>query len=237
MVEPDIDYYKDLGAHAIYEVVPNAITHSLTDPTDVYVLRWMAGHQAGVPELTLCARSRPDRDDRSSEMKRVRYSVAMSLDGFIAGPKGEYDWIVMDKDYDWKAHYGQFDTCIMGRKTYDTMRERGMSPKSMGMKAYVVSTTMRPEDHSDVIIVGEDVFSTIKAVKSGPGRDIWLFGGGMLFRCLLDAGLVDAIDVAVEPVLLGSGTPLLPEGQRAKLKLTESKAHASGIVTLKYDVL
>ena len=55
MVEPGIDYYTDLGAHAIYELVPNAITHSLTDPTDVYVLRWMAGYQAGVPELTLRA--------------------------------------------------------------------------------------------------------------------------------------------------------------------------------------
>jgi hypothetical protein len=51
MVEPDIDYYKDLGAHALFEVVPNAITHSLTDPTEVYVLRWMAGRQAGVPEF------------------------------------------------------------------------------------------------------------------------------------------------------------------------------------------
>jgi hypothetical protein len=51
MVEPDIDYYKDLGAHAIYEVIPNAVTHSLTDPADVYVLRWIAGRQAGVPEF------------------------------------------------------------------------------------------------------------------------------------------------------------------------------------------
>ena len=51
MVEPDIDYYKDLAAHTLFEVVPNAITHSLTDPTEVYVLRWMAGRQAGVPEF------------------------------------------------------------------------------------------------------------------------------------------------------------------------------------------
>jgi hypothetical protein len=51
MVEPDIDYYKDLGAHAIYEVIPNAITHSLTEPAQVYVLRWIAGRQAGVPDF------------------------------------------------------------------------------------------------------------------------------------------------------------------------------------------
>lgn len=51
MVEPDIDYYKDLGAHALFEVIPNAVTHSLTDPAQVYVLRWIAGRQAGVPEF------------------------------------------------------------------------------------------------------------------------------------------------------------------------------------------
>jgi len=51
MVEPDIDYYKDLGAHAIFEVIPNALTHSLTNPTEVYVLRWIAGQTVGIPEF------------------------------------------------------------------------------------------------------------------------------------------------------------------------------------------
>ena len=51
MVEPDIDYYKDLGAHALFEVIPNALTHSLTEPAEVYVLRWIAGRQAGIPEF------------------------------------------------------------------------------------------------------------------------------------------------------------------------------------------
>jgi hypothetical protein len=51
MVEPDIDYYQDLGAHALLEVIPNALTHSLTDPVEVYVLRWIAGRTAGVPEF------------------------------------------------------------------------------------------------------------------------------------------------------------------------------------------
>src|SRR5438477_4795842 len=94
--------------------------------------------------------ARPALVLRESEMKRLRYSVAMSLDGFIAGPKGEYDWIVMDPDFDWAGLYGQFDTLVMGRGTYDTMLERGMSPKGMGMEAYLVSTTLRPEEYPDV---------------------------------------------------------------------------------------
>ncbi len=169
-------------------------------------------------------------------MKRLRYSVAMSLDGFIAGPKGEYDWIVVDPDYDWKGHYDQFDTLVIGRGTYQTMRERGMSPKSMGMRAYVVSRTLKPEEHRDVTILSDDVAATIRAVKAGPGTDIWLCGGGVLFRFLLDAGLVDAIDLAVVPVLLGSGVPLVPAGRRCLLKLVECKPQASGIVTMKFEV-
>jgi dihydrofolate reductase len=167
--------------------------------------------------------------NQESDVRTLRYSVAMSLDGFIAGPNGEYDWIVMDPDFDWKALYGQFDTVVVGRRTYDTMRERGMSPKSMGMKAVVVSTTLAPDQHRDVIVVAGNVSETVAALKAEPGKDIWLCGGGVLFRFLLDAGLVDGIDIAV--------VPLLPEGQRCRLKLVENETRPSGIVMLKYDVI
>lgn len=170
-------------------------------------------------------------------MRKLRYSVAMSLDGFIAGPKGVYDWIVMDSDFDWKGLYGQFDTLLMGRATYDTMRERGMSPKGMGMQAYVVSTTLKQDENPDVTILGRDVAGAVRALKAESGKDIWVMGGGKLFRSLLDAGLVDAVDVTIEPVLLGSGVPLLTEGQRRHLKLTECTPRPSGIVTLKYEVV
>jgi dihydrofolate reductase len=77
----------------------------------------------------------------------------------------------------------------------------------------------------------------VAALKAQPGKDIWLMGGGVLFRCLLDAGLVDAIEVVVMPVLLGSGTPLLTAGRRRLLQLKESKALPSGILQLSYSVV
>jgi dihydrofolate reductase len=169
-------------------------------------------------------------------MRRLRYGVAMSVDGFIAGPKGEYDWIVIDSDFDWKGLFGQFDTLLMGRRTYDVMRQRGQSPKSMGMKAVVVSTTLIPDQHRDVTIVSEDVTGTVAALKAQPGKDIWLMGGAVLFRHLLDARLVDGIDLSVIPVLLGSGVPLVLQGHRCPLRLIESSARPSGMVTLKYAV-
>jgi hypothetical protein len=77
----------------------------------------------------------------------------------------------------------------------------------------------------------------VAALKAKPGRDIWLFGGGALCRSLLDAGLVDTVEVAVMPVLLGSGTPLVAPGGTTKLVLTDQKTlSASGIVVLSYSV-
>ena len=171
-------------------------------------------------------------------MRRIVYSVAMSLDGYIAGPKGEADWIVMDPDFDFKALYDQFDTCLIGRRTYEGMARGKKKPGAMpGMKTFVFSRTLRQSDYPKVTIVG-DGEATAKALRKESGKDIWLFGGGLLFRSLLDAGLVDAVEVGVVPVLLGGGIPLLPApADRAKLELTEHTVYGkSGTVGLKYAV-
>ena len=76
----------------------------------------------------------------------------------------------------------------------------------------------------------------VAALKAEPGKEIWLCGGAALFRSLLDAGIVDGVDVTVIPILLGSGLSLLPAGSRCPLRLEESKALPDGIVMLKYAV-
>ena len=169
--------------------------------------------------------------------RQLRYHVAVSHDGFIAGPNGEYDWIVMDPSIDFGALFKQFDTAVMGRKTYEVMTAQGGHGAMPGLDVIVFSRTLTPAVYPGVRITSDDPTKMVAALKAKPGGDIWLFGGGALFRSLLDAGLVDTVEVAVMPVLLGVGIPLLPPGASTELVLTDQKTlPRSGIVALSYSI-
>ena len=170
-------------------------------------------------------------------MRRICYSVAMSLDGYVAGPNGEADWIIMDPEIDFGELFSRFDTILMGRRTFEATQAMGGGVAMPGVTSVVVSRTLRPQDHPGVTIIGDKVEDAVAQMRAAPGKDIWLFGGGILFRSLLAARLVDAVEVAVIPVLLGGGIPLLPApAERAKLKLTSHKIYKTGIVALTYAV-
>src|SRR5437867_8006492 len=156
---------------------------------------------------------------------------------FIAGPNGEYDWIVADPSIDFAAMFKEFDTAVMGRKTYELLTAQGGHGAMPGLDVVVFSRTLPAAAHRGVRICNDDPRKIVAALKAKPGRDIWLFGGGVLFRSLLDAGLVDTVEVAVVPVLLGAGIPLLPPGASTRLTLADQKTlPASGIVALSYSV-
>jgi len=169
-------------------------------------------------------------------MRDLVYSVAASLDGYIAGPKGEFDWVVHDPTIDFGEVFREFDTAIMGRVCYEDMLRLGRSPAQFGMKIYVVSTTLSPAQHPDVTIVSSDIPRVVSELKRKPGKSIWLFGGGITFRNLLDAGLVNRVEVSLIPILLGGGVPLVPPGPRWPLIFKDSRTFPSGIVSLNYLV-
>jgi len=172
-------------------------------------------------------------------MRRVIYGGAMSLDGYIAGPNGEYDWIVMDPEIDFKAIAARFDTYLIGRKTFDVMRRMDPAVKSTrGIRNVVFSRTLKQSDFPSVTI-SDYAEGLVSELREKPGKDIALFGGGELFRSLLAAGLVDGVEVSLIPVLLGAGIPLLPSpAARATLKLRKQRLYkTTGTIGLEYDIV
>jgi dihydrofolate reductase len=113
----------------------------------------------------------------------------------------------------------------------------GAPPWPADWRIYVFSQTLNAAQHAGVTVVSRNIGATVAALRSEPGRDIWLFGGGSLFASLLAAQVVDQIDVAVMPVLLGGGTPLVsPGAPRSRLILALANTSPSGIVNLQYQI-
>ena len=171
--------------------------------------------------------------------RQVHYGVAASLDGYIAGPNGEADWITMDPDIDFGEITARFDTFLIGRKTFTTMAKPGKRHASGGMETYVFSRTLNPADYPGVTMVSDGAAEVVAGLKRKPGKDIWLFGGGDLFRSLARMGLVDSMSVALMPIMLGGGLPLIPaSSERLPLKLLKHHVYPkTGIVSLEYQVI
>jgi dihydrofolate reductase len=170
-------------------------------------------------------------------MRLVRYSGAMSLDGYIATPTGEYDWIVQDPDMDFSAMMSRFDTFLIGRKTFDILG-RNLNRMPRNTLSVVFSRTLKPANFPDIPI-SDNAEAVVTELRKMPGKDIALFGGGELFRSLLQAKLVDRVEVSLIPVLLGAGIPfLLPPAPQTKLHLLEQRLYKkTGIIGLEYEVV
>ncbi len=171
-------------------------------------------------------------------MRRVCYHVAASLDGFIADQHGGFDWIPHDSAVDFGAIFARFDTILMGRKTFEVVERAGGPPFGRDVRVYVFSTTLSQTSLPSVTVVGADAAAVVEGLRREPGdREIWLFGGGLLFAHLLAEGQVDTVEITVVPVLLGAGIPLVAPGIiRTPLRLLDTHRYPSGMVTLRYAV-
>lgn len=175
-------------------------------------------------------------------MRKVILGLAVSLDGFIEGPNGEYDWCFTDQDYGMTDFLKRVDAIFYGRKSYEVMTSvegpEGESPWNWKeKKSYVFSNTLK-QGGKDFELVSGDIVTRVKEIKNMAGKDIWLFGGASLTTSLLNAGLVDELGMAVHPILLGQGKPLFSGiEKRIKTKLIDAKTYSTGLVYLSYDVI
>ena len=171
-------------------------------------------------------------------MRTLLYGAACSLDGFIAGPNDEVDWLHWSDDVAAISNsvFSRTDTVLMGRKTYEAAVSLGTRVYP-GVMNYVFSRTIVPEAFPEVTVVADDAVAFVRNLKRQPGAGICLLGGGELARSLMNADLIDELGVNIQPVILGSGIPLLPgASRRHSLRLIESRRIAGDSVYILYRV-
>lgn len=170
-------------------------------------------------------------------MRKVILGLAVSLDSFIEGPNGEYDWCFTDQDYGLADFFKRVDTIFVGRKTYEL--SLGMEGGGAGFpkfKEYIFSTTL-DKVKNEATLIKDNIKNEVEKVKKDKGKDIWLFGGAGLATSLMNLGLVDELSLAVHPILLGGGTALFNNiKDRIKLTLVYSKTYSTGLVSLTYNI-
>jgi len=171
-------------------------------------------------------------------LRKVTFGGASSLDNYLAGQDDSMDWLLWSDELKvfmaeyWKA----IDTILMGRRTYEISRRMGGGGSS-SMATYVFSRTLPSGSDPGVTIVGTDAGEFVRDLKSQPGKDICLMGGGVLATSLFEAGLVDEVGFNIHPVLLGSGIPALhPMTRRIALELVTSQPFQNGCVLVTYRV-
>ena len=167
-------------------------------------------------------------------MRKLVAGFASSLDGYIEGPNGEYDWIIIDKEIDFTAHFKRFDTFLFGRRSYEQIISMGN--KDDGMKKYVFSKTL-VKTAPNYTLVSHDVAQKINSLKNEPGKDIAVWGGAGLLTSLLDMQLVDEIQISIIPVLIGKGKPMVGAlKNKVWLNLVETKTYSNGTLLVTYKV-
>lgn len=169
-------------------------------------------------------------------MSRVIYSVAMSLDGYIAGLNDEFDWIPIDPEVDFETFFKRFGAILMGRRSFEVLAREGSPMPSKPV--YLFSRSFDGIDQPGVTLVDSVSKSYIDGLQKSYTKDLWLFGGGKLAGSFFQEGLVDSLEIALVPILLGQGIPVIqpvsfsPRG----LTLIRGQTYSNGTVMLYYDV-
>lgn len=177
----------------------------------------------------------------TSPNRKLVYHVATSLDGFLACSDDTYGPFPQEGDHivDYFATLqSDYDTIIMGRRTYEVGLRLGVTDPYPFLQTYVLSRSLPEADYGPVRIVREGWRELVGELKQTPGKPICLGGGGELASSLLNEGLVDELLIKLNPLLLGVGKPLDPRlAAPQALTLLDTKRYQSGVLLLRYGVV
>lgn len=148
--------------------------------------------------------------------RKIILYIAMSLDGYIADETGSVEWLsspeLVEEDSNYEDFIEGIGTVILGRKTYDQIKE-DLSPDNYPysqQESYVL--THRPEeDQEKISFTDETAVDLASRLKKEEGKDIWIVGGASIIQPLLEKNLIDQYQICILPLILGKGLPLFPE--------------------------
>lgn len=172
-------------------------------------------------------------------MREIILHIATSIDGYIAGPNDEIDWLMGggDEDYGMTDFFNSIDTILWGARTYRIGIQLGFEPFE-GLQHYVFSRTIKETQTPKTEIVSDDIIDFTQKLKSQEGKNIWLMGGAQVANVLLQAGLVDGIVLSIHPIVLGSGIPLFGNGgRRVGYRLVGTKSYDNGLLQIEYRLM
>ncbi|MEN0054272.1 MAG: dihydrofolate reductase family protein [Mucilaginibacter sp.] len=169
-------------------------------------------------------------------MRKIILNLAMSLDGYIEGPNGEYDWCLADQDYGMTEFLGSTDAIFLGRKSYE-MLMAAYPEMFAALKMYVFSDTLTHVKGNNEIITQADFKQRIGEIRNQPGANIWLYGGAELVSAFIAHNQINELMLSVHPTILGAGKPLFTDiKERTDLMLLKSEQFSSGLVQLTYTL-
>jgi len=183
------------------------------------------------------------------QMGRIISFLASSVDGYYEGPNQEFDWPVVDDEFNEfsVAHLDEFDTLMFGRVTYEGMAafwptaaaqedDPRVAERMNRLPKIVVSHTLKDADWNNTRVLGGDIATELAALKAESGGDILILGSSNLTVSLMELGILDELRLMVMPVVLGAGRSLFRTAEeRFPLRLTGSRTFTSGNVLLFYE--
>ena len=177
-------------------------------------------------------------------MRQVVLYIAASLDGYIARPDGDVSWLnapefeLPGEDYGYHQFYGSIDTTLMGNATYRAILGFDVPFPYPDRTNYVFTRSDEHSDNEFVQFITGDVPLFVRKLKHGPGKDIWLVGGGEINALLLQSGLIDRIILTLMPLTLGQGIPLFaPHTAVNRFELVETRPFTNSVIQLTWQVI